>query len=93
MNLRLEKRRNLFQTFLIFIFSLIWRKRLWNCKKIIRVTGWNSCLMDTKVGVRQRVTFLFSGHRKLDEFVGISQHINTSNIKYNPNDTSTTGLL
>ena len=77
------------------LFSLVWRKRLWDCKKLIKVTGWRSCLMDTKCD-RKRVTFLFSGHKKLAQFDGIFRDMDTSNKQDNPdntlNDTSVIGM-
>ena len=46
------------------LFAWVWRRRLidpWTqtpCR-VVRVTGWRSCLLDTPSGQRARVTFLW----------------------------------
>lgn len=45
------------------LFAWIWRKWLWNDfsqrpNRVIRITGWRSCLYDTPSGQRTHATFL-----------------------------------
>jgi len=42
-----------------FLFKIIWWKWMRNYK-IVKVTGWRSCLYDDKYGQRTRVTILFN---------------------------------
>ena len=71
------------------IFSFVWRKRLVDYK-LIKVTGWRSCLMDSKYGQRVRATFIFSGHPHLDKYAGIFVRENDTMTRRprDPNDTS-----
>lgn len=41
-----------------FLFHLVWRRRLRGFR-LVRVTGWRSCLYDTNEGQRVRATWLF----------------------------------
>lgn len=43
----------------VAIFSWVWRGRLFSDDgdRVMAVTGWRSCLLDSKWGQRRRVTF------------------------------------
>lgn len=50
--------------FICGLFSLIWRRRLWNCffrsyNKVVEVRGWRSALVQTESTARYHTTFLF----------------------------------
>jgi hypothetical protein len=47
------------KTLMHVLFRIVWRRRLAGLR-LVRVTGWRSCLVDTEWGQRQRTTFLFS---------------------------------
>lgn len=41
------------------LFRFIWRKRFIEGDKLIEITSWNSCVLDTSWGRRERITFTF----------------------------------
>ena len=51
------------QKILIKVFSWVWRKRLidWNgnSRRVIKIKGWRTALVDTTNNGRETVTFLF----------------------------------
>ena len=49
---------------LIKIFTFIWKKWLEN-DKVIKITGWRSCLADKPSGQRVRYTFMFDSQKDL----------------------------
>ena len=60
-----------FQFLLKPIFALLWRKRFRDGEyKLIKVTGWRSCIMDSKGGQRTRATFLFTPYKELNCYAG-----------------------
>lgn len=80
-----------FQSFLKPIFSLIWHKRLQDYK-LIKITGWRSCIMDSKSGQRIRGTFIFGNYKHLNKHN--KENINTFTYRpRNPNDTSISGMI
>jgi hypothetical protein len=46
------------KTLLQVLFCIVWHRRLRGLR-LVKVTGWRSCLVDTAWGQRQRTTFLF----------------------------------
>ena len=48
---------NILQFIIKPIFQIVWRKYL-KGYKLIKVTGWKSCLMDSRCGQRIRATFV-----------------------------------
>lgn len=54
-----------FQSMLKSIFSFVWRKRLIDYK-LVKVIGWRSCIIESKIGDRIRATFLFGKIEKRD---------------------------
>jgi len=78
------------------VFSFLWRNRLEIQKyKLIKVTGWRSCIIDTNCGQRMRVTFMtllpmFRKPRYLRGNTEAYNYLDTSNYRpKDPNDTST----
>ena len=75
----------------------MWQKRLEN-QKLIKVTGWRSCIMDNQCSQRMRVTFmirLFSLFNRPQYLSGSTgAYIDTFTVRgANPNNTSTSGIL
>ena len=51
------------ENMIIRMFYVVWRKRIEN-RKVIKVSGWRSALLETKSGDRQRIAFMFRFGRK-----------------------------
>lgn len=76
-----------FQSIIKPIFCLIWRKRLYNYK-LIKVTGWRSCIIDGGGGKRIRAEFLFEKNEEVKRPIR-RLSANTANlIPRDQNDTS-----
>jgi len=81
------------QFMLKLIFSLIWYKRL-RGYKLIKVTGWRSCLMEAKSGQRIRGTFVFTENKDLNKCPRTFVRENTDTFtlrQKDPDDTSNYG--